>query len=182
MLKMLASHMLVDFRNGASALRTIPSERFSPLPQPQSQQTVGCPRDLSTLSARTLVRHRKHGVELAMKRHISAPVGAQIVIVAPAASCLHVYADVVPSLRSETASIAWRSAQFPSNPLASPRLVARPGAGQVCGSKFSIPLPSAIPNPLVGEFPAFAMLILGTTGTEWVWSEDPARRLLIVQT
>ena len=45
------------------------------------------------------------------KRHISAPVGAQIVIVAPPASWLHVYADVVPSIRSETASIAWRSAQ-----------------------------------------------------------------------
>jgi len=50
----------------------------------------------------------RHCAQLAMKRHVSAPVGSQIVIVAPAASCLHVYADVVPSIRSETASIAWR--------------------------------------------------------------------------
>ena len=41
------------------------------------------------------------------KRHISAIVGSQIVIVAPRFA-LHVYAYVVSSCRSETAPIAWR--------------------------------------------------------------------------
>jgi len=40
-------------------------------------------------------------------RHISAMVGSQIAIVAPVAGSLHVYVDVVPSRRSETAHHAW---------------------------------------------------------------------------